>query len=91
MTWVCAPAIPKNNIKMEQIASLLSLARRRYGRSLAVQPNCLKGRVVSGTVYGDMHVNKSPGTGIYHKSRVLYTGTGFLSSATWPSMLKENS
>ena len=25
-------------------------------RSLAVQPDCLKGRVVCGTVYGDMHL-----------------------------------
>ena len=28
----------------------------RWGRSLAVQPNCLKGRLVCGTVYGDMHL-----------------------------------
>ena len=28
----------------------------RYGRSLTVQPNCLKGRVVCGTVYGEMHL-----------------------------------
>ena len=28
----------------------------RYGRSLAVQPDCLKGREVCGTVYGDMHL-----------------------------------
>ena len=27
----------------------------RYGRSLTVQPNCLKSRVVCGTVCGDMH------------------------------------
>ena len=27
-----------------------------YGRSLAVQPNCLKGQVVCGSVYGDMHL-----------------------------------
>ena len=27
----------------------------RQGRSLAVQPDCLKGRVVCGTVYGNMH------------------------------------
>ena len=26
------------------------------GWSLAVQPDCLKGRVVCGTVYGDMHL-----------------------------------
>ena len=28
----------------------------RLGWSLAVQPNCLKGRVVCGTVYGEMHL-----------------------------------
>ena len=28
----------------------------RKGWSLAVQPNCLKGRVVCGSVYGDMHL-----------------------------------
>ena len=28
----------------------------RYGRSLTVQPDCLKGRVVCETVYGDMHL-----------------------------------
>ena len=28
----------------------------RLGRSLTVQPDCLKGRVVCGTVYGDMHL-----------------------------------
>ena len=28
----------------------------RWGRSLAVQPDCLKGRVVFGTVYGAMHL-----------------------------------
>ena len=29
---------------------------RNKGWSLAVQPDCLKGRVVCGTVYGDMHL-----------------------------------
>ena len=27
----------------------------RCARSLIVQPNCLKGRVMCGTVFGDMH------------------------------------
>ena len=31
----------------------------RYGWSLAVQPDCLKGRIVCGTVYGDMHLKIS--------------------------------
>ena len=57
------------------------------GRSLAVQPNCLKGRVVCRTVYGEMHL-KSPG--IIRKSRVSYPVPGFLSSATWPSLPKKH-
>ena len=39
---------PKTIIKIVQTASL--------HRSLAVQPNCLKGRVVCGTVYGEMYL-----------------------------------
>ena len=35
---------------------LPAYACMRYGWSLAVQPNCLKGRVVCGTVYGEMHL-----------------------------------
>ena len=53
------------------------------GWSLAVQPDCLKGWVVCGTVYGDMHLKDLLG-------RVLYPGHGFLSSATWPSLLKKH-
>ena len=45
--------IPKTIIKMVQTASL---HRHACVRSLAVQPNCLKGRVVCGTVYGEMHL-----------------------------------
>ena len=41
---------------------------------LAVQPECLKGRVVCGTVYGDF-LKKIP-PGINCKSRVLYPGPG---------------
>ena len=58
------------------------------GRSLAVLPDCLKGRVVCGTVFGDIHLKRSPG--IYRKSRVSYPGPGFLSSATWPSLPKKH-
>ena len=43
----------------------------RKGRSLAVQSDCIKGRVMCGTVYG-----------INRKIRVSYPGPGFLSSAT---------
>ena len=35
---------------------LPALACMRQGRSLTVQPDCLKSRVVCGTVYGDMHL-----------------------------------
>ena len=34
----------------------------RLDWSLAVQPNCLKGRVVCGTVYGDMHLKDHLGS-----------------------------
>ena len=48
--------------------------------------------LVCGTVYGDinyMHaLKRSPG--INRKSRVLYPGPGFLSSATWPSLPKKH-
>ena len=40
--------------------------------------------MVCRTVYGNMHLKRSPG--IIRKSRVLYPGPGFLSSATWPSI-----
>ena len=49
------------------------------GWSLTVQPACLKGRVVCGTVWGHA-LKRSPG--INRNSMVLYPGPGFLSSAT---------
>ena len=58
----------------------------RKGRSLAVQPDCLKGRVVCGTVYEDMHLKDLLGSFV----RVLYPGPGFLSSATWPTLPKKH-
>ena len=60
----------------------------RLGRSLAVQPDCLKGRVVCGTVEWGHALKRSPG--IIRKSRVSYPGPGFLSSATWPSLPKKH-
>ena len=48
------------------------IARMCYGISLTVQTDCLKGRVVCGTVYGDMHLKDLQGS------------TAILSSATWP-------
>ena len=50
------------------------------------QLDCLKGRVVCGTVCGDMNLIFPE---IHRKSRVLYPGSGFLSSATWPSLPKK--
>ena len=47
-----------------------------------------KGRVVCGTVYKGHALKRSPG--INSKSRVLYPGLGFLSSATWPSLPKKH-
>ena len=43
----------KDHHKMVQTLPCISCMH--YGRSLTVQPNCLKGRVVYGTVYNDMH------------------------------------
>ena len=54
-----------------------------------MQPDCLKGLVVCGTVYGDMQL-KDRSSRIIRKSRVLYSGSGFLSSATWPSIPKKH-
>ena len=46
-----------------------------------MQRDCLKGRIVCGTVYGDMHFKISWDQS---KSRVSNLGIRFLSSATWP-------
>ena len=35
---------------------------RGQGRSLTVQPDCLKGQVVCGTVYGEMHLKNLLGS-----------------------------
>ena len=53
--FVSRSVIPKTIIKIIRTASLHRHAIR-YGWSLAVQPDCLKGRVVGGTVYMDMHL-----------------------------------
>ena len=55
----------------------------RWGRSLTVQPDCLKGRVMYGTVYGDMHLKDL-------LVSLVRVGYGFLSSATWPSLPKKH-
>ena len=50
-----------------------------------MQPDCLKGRVEFGTVYGDIHLEDLLGL-IARVGTVLYPGSRFLSSATWPLM-----
>ena len=55
-----------------------------------MQPDCLKGLVVCGTVYGDMHLQCKRSLGINRKSRVLYPGSGFPSSAALSSLLKKH-
>ena len=45
--------IPKTIIKYVQTVSLLSC--RHCGKSLAVQPSCVKVRLMCGTVYEDMY------------------------------------
>ena len=49
------PGHTEDHHKMVQCASLHMHAMHK-GRSLTMQPDCLKGRVVCGTVYGDMHL-----------------------------------
>ena len=51
------------------------------GWNLAVQPDCLKGQVACGTVYGNMHLKDLLGS---------IVRVGFLSSATWPSLPKKH-
>ena len=53
-----------------------------------MQPDCLKDRVVCETVPGGHALKRSPG--INCKSRVLYPGPGFLSSAAWPLLPKKH-
>ena len=53
-----------------------------------MQSDCLKGWVVCGTDYGDMHLKDFLGS--IEESRVLYLGPGFLSNATWLLMLKKH-
>ena len=48
-----------NTFKLSSILSTNCLPAwhaMRKGWSLAVRPNCLKGRVACGTVYGEMHL-----------------------------------
>ena len=52
-------------------------------KPLTVQPDCLKGRVVCGTIYEDMHLKELLGSIARVGTWVLYPGLGFLSSATW--------
>ena len=58
----------------------------RSGWSLAVQPDCLKGRVVCGTVYGDMHLKVLLGSIVRVGCCIAVPN----SSATWPSLPKRH-
>ena len=57
------------------------MAYNALGWNLAVQPDCLKGQVACGTVYGNMHLKDLLGS---------IVRVGFLSSATWPSLAKKH-
>ena len=63
------------------------MTRMPWGRSLTVQPDCLKGRVVCRAVVGHV-LKRSPV--IIRKSRVLCPSRGFLSTATYPSIPKKH-
>ena len=65
---------------------LRALHARVTGRTLTVKPDSLKGRVVCGIVYGDMHLKDLLG---FISRVVLYPGPGYLSSARWPLMPKK--
>ena len=54
--------IPKTIIKMVQTASLHCTHALGYDFNLTVQPDCLKGQVVCGTVYGEMHLKDPLGS-----------------------------
>ena len=53
-----------------------------------MQPDCLKGRVAVWNCLWGHALKRSPE--INRKSRVSYPGPGFLSSATWPKLLKKH-
>ena len=42
----------------------------RQGRSVTVQPDCLKGRIVCGTVYGDRHLKDLMGSIVRVRYRI---------------------
>ena len=56
--------------------------------SLAVQPDCLKGRVVYGTVCGDMHLKDHLGSMIRVGYRIPVPD--FYLSATWTLLPKKH-
>ena len=54
---------------------------------LAVQPDCVKGQVVRGSVCGDMHHKDLLGS-ITSREYGSVSGSGFLSSAAWTATQK---
>ena len=77
--------IPKNIIKMVQTASLHCMHALGYEFNSAARLSKRQGSVWNG-LWGHAF-KRSPG--ISRKSRVLYPGPGFLSSAIWPSLPKK--
>ena len=62
----------------------------RYGWSLAVQPYCLKGQVVCGTVYGEMHLNDLLGSFVrvgYRLSQPDTVALAYQSSSTTTGLM----
>ena len=86
LDFASLPGHTKDLLKMDKLPPYM--ARNALGlefsssTQLSQRPgrvwNCLRGHALK----------RSPG--IIHKSRVLYTGPGFLSSATWPSLPKKH-
>ena len=80
------PCHTKDLNKMVQTASLHGMHALGLEFGSAVQLS--KGRVVCGTVYGEMHLKDLLGS--FVRARVSYPGPRFLSSATWHSLPKKH-
>ena len=55
-SWVRVPAGSYQRPSKNYTNCFPAKAHMHWGRSLTVQPDCLKGQVVCGTVYADMHL-----------------------------------
>ena len=77
-SWVRIPARPID-YHHKNGANCLWTCMHSLGRRLTVQPDCLKGRVVCGTVYGEMHLIDL--LGLIVRVRFCIPSPGFLSCA----------